>query len=133
MRLATTTTRLKNSLGFAEPTPTGGGSRRGTMARTDATPTYFPSQGWFDEYREPINDDNAYAEAAADWGVDFDGDFVFEMREMPVDDLEAAAMPDGLAAEPDRYVSEEDGDHVGYALLGLEGGECTDARLLEDP
>jgi len=103
------------------------------MARTGAATTYFPSQGWFDEYRERINDDDAYAEAAADWGVEFDGDFVFEMREMPADDLETEAMPDGLAAELDRYVSEEDGDHVGYAFLGLEGGECTDAHLLEDP
>ena len=52
------------------------------MARPDQADTetyYFPSQAWFDEYRERINADDEYAEAAADWDIDFGGDFVFEM------------------------------------------------------
>jgi putative sterol carrier protein len=104
------------------------------MSRTEVDDTetlYFPSQAWFAEYRERINDDDAYAEAASDWGTDFDGDFVFRMEEMPVEDLDTAAMPDSLAEDLERYVTEEDGSYVGHALLGLEGGKCTDARLVE--
>ncbi len=106
------------------------------MAHSDtdeAETYYFPSQAWFAEYRERINDDDEYAEAASDWGTDFDGDFVFRMEGMPVEDLDTDAMPESLAAELDRYVREEDGSHVGYAFLGLEGGKCTAAELVEDP
>jgi len=106
------------------------------MARTDtdqAETYYFPSQSWFAEYRERINADDEYAETAADWGTDFNGDFVFKMEEMPIDDLDTGAMPDSLATELDRYVQEEDGEYVGYAFLGLEAGECTAAELVEGP
>jgi putative sterol carrier protein len=99
----------------------------------DAESYYFPSQAWFSEYRERINDDAAYAEQAADWGTEFNGDFVFEMADMPVEELDTDAMPDDLAQELDRYVRAEDGSYVGYAFLGLEGGECTAARLIEGP
>lgn len=92
---------------------------------------YFPSQEWFSEYRERINENEEYAESASDWGEGFDGDFVFEMRDMPIDDLDLEAMPASLREEIETYVSEEDGEYVGYALLGLEGGKCTEARLVE--
>lgn len=100
---------------------------------TDQEPYYFPSQAWFAEYRDRINRDEEYAEAASDWGTDFNGDFVFEMTDMPVDELDTEAMPDGLATELDRYVQERDGEYVGYGFLGLEGGECTAAELVEGP
>jgi len=106
------------------------------MADTDtdrAETYYFPSQAWFAEYRDRINQDDEYAEAAADWGTDFNGDFVFEMEEMPIDDLDTDAMPDSLAADLDQYVQEAEGSYVGYAFLGLEGGECTAAELVEGP
>lgn len=92
---------------------------------------YFPSQAWFAEYRERINENDAYAEAASDWGVEFNGDFIFEMRGLPVDELDTDAMPEKLESEIDEYVTEESGEYVGYSLLGLEGGECTAAELVE--
>ncbi|WP_255152525.1 SCP2 sterol-binding domain-containing protein [Halorarius halobius] len=90
----------------------------------------FPSQAWFTEYRKRINGDDEYAEISGDWGVGFDGDFVFEMRQMPVDDIDFDALPEELAAELEEYVDRETG--TGYALLGLEGGECTSAELIAD-
>lgn len=92
---------------------------------------YFPSQAWFAEYEQRINDNDAYAEAAADWGVGFDGDFVFEMQGLPVDEFDTEAMPETLRDEIDRYVQDEGTEYVGYSYVGLEGGECTDARLIE--
>jgi putative sterol carrier protein len=92
------------------------------------TDLLFPSQAWFTEYRERINADEEYAELASDWGVDFDGDLVFEMTDMPLDDLDYDALPEEIRAELEEYVDEETG--TGYALLGLEGGECTSAEFV---
>jgi putative sterol carrier protein len=91
----------------------------------------FPSQAWFEEYQQRINDNDQYEELGSDWGIDFNGDFIFEMREMPIDDLDTGAMPEFLSEEIDTYVNDENGTHVGYAFLGLEGGKCTEARFIE--
>jgi len=65
---------------------------------------------WISAYRRLLNDNDAYAEAAAGWGVDFDGDFVLEI------------LPD------DTY----DGDPI-YFYLALRDGECLDVDVLDDP
>lgn len=100
----------------------------------DPDPLYFPSQAWFAEYYRKINADDEYAEMSQDWGVDFNGDFIFKMTHMPIEEMDVDAMPEYLQEELDKYVKETDSEgYVGYAAFGLEGGECTDARLLEDP
>ena len=72
-----------------------------------ATP--FPSERWIQEWREQLNDDEEYAEAGEGWGVGFDGDFLFHVE--ADDDL-----------PEDRYF-----------YVGLEDGECTAAREVDDP
>lgn len=89
----------------------------------------FPSQAWFDEYRQAINDDDEYGEMASDWGVGFNGDFLFVTENMPVDEIDLDAAPDEIAEEMEEFV---DGD-TGYAFVGLEGGDCTEARLVSSP
>jgi len=37
------------------------------------------SEEWIGRWRQRLNDNDAYAEAAEGWGVGFDGDFCFEM------------------------------------------------------
>jgi putative sterol carrier protein len=92
----------------------------------------FPSQAWFDEYNDGINGHEEYNEKSSGWGVDFNGDFIFKMTDMPVDSLAIDAMPEELQNEMDQYVSEDGADgHVGQAFVGLEDGECTGARLIE--
>lgn len=88
----------------------------------------FPSQAWFDEYRRRINDDDEYAETASDWGVGFDGDILFEMTDMPVDEIDLDALPDDLREQLEAYVLPGD---TGYAIMGLEAGECTRADFVE--
>jgi len=108
-------------------------SQSDSAADPDAEPVYFPSQDWFAVYKRRINEDEEYAEQGSDWGVEFNGDFIFEMRDMPIDEMDTDAMPDGLRQELDQYVSEENGTYVGHSFVGLEGGKCTDARLVESP
>jgi putative sterol carrier protein len=90
----------------------------------------FPSEAWFVEDGERINASDEYRESASDWGVGFDGDFLFVMADVPVKSVDDE-LPDDLAAEMDRYI--EDG--TGYGFLGLEAGECTRAEFVthDDP
>lgn len=69
----------------------------------------FPSIDWFEELKERLNDNETYAEQAAGYGVDFDGDYVFT--------IEAG---DGLTETVHYYV-------------GLEDGECTGVREVDSP
>lgn len=93
----------------------------------------FPSQAWFAEYERRINDDEEYADTSEGWGTDFNGDFIFEMTDMPVEEMDTDAMPEYLREELDTYVTATDGKgHVGQAYCGLEDGDCTGAYLIED-
>lgn len=72
----------------------------------------FPDQAaeWVEAYRAVLNDSEEYEEAGAEWGEDFDGSFLFEIR------------PD------DAY----EGDPV-YMYLNLVDGSCRAAEIVEDP
>ena len=87
----------------------------------------FPSQAWFDEYKNKVNEDEEYADKSEGWGVDFNGDFIFKMTDMPIDDIDVDALPGDLQDELGTYV---DGG-IGQAYVGLEDGGCTDAYLIE--
>ncbi len=94
---------------------------------------YFPSQAWFARYAETINGDELYNQMSEGWGVNFDGDIVFEMTEMPVEDLDTDAMPESLKTQLDTYMKETGAGYTGYAYLGLEDGRCTGSELVESP
>lgn len=78
----------------------------------------FPSDGWIEEWKERLNDNDEYAEAASDWGVGWNGDFVFTIE---VDDEFTDEFPDMVG----------DDNKIHY-YVGLEGGECTDSHRVED-
>lgn len=63
----------------------------------------FPSEGWIEAFGAELNANEAWVDAAGEWGVDFNGDTVF--------------------------VVEADGelDRTRYFFVGLEAGQCTDA------
>jgi putative sterol carrier protein len=91
----------------------------------------FPSQAWFAAYREALNDDETYEQASEGWGEGFNGDFVFEMRGLPVGEMDTETMPEYLQTELDAYVKETADGYVGRGYLGLGSEGCTEARLLE--
>ena len=72
----------------------------------------FPGDGdaRIREYGGLLDENEAYDEAGADWGVGFDGDFLF-------------------VVEPDDGY---DGEPVSF-FLGLEDGDCTAAYEVSDP
>ena len=69
----------------------------------------YPSQEWCDEWKLAINDDGAVAKTGKNWGVDFNGNWLFEVT--PGGGLEDTA----------------------YVYLEAAAGKCSDARMLEDP
>jgi putative sterol carrier protein len=46
---------------------------------------WFPSREWLAAYRTALNDNERYREASEGWGVDFEGDFVFEITHVPTE------------------------------------------------
>ncbi|MCX2817749.1 SCP2 sterol-binding domain-containing protein [Haladaptatus sp. F3-133] len=78
----------------------------------------FPSDGWIDEWKAQLNDNDEYAEKASDWGVGWNGDFIFTIE---VDDEAKEKFPELVG----------DNDKVQY-FIGLEGGECTGAYQVDD-
>jgi putative sterol carrier protein len=57
---------------------------------------WFPSREWLDAYQAALNDNETYQEASEGWGVDFDGDFVFEITDVPVSETTVGDLPDDL-------------------------------------
>jgi hypothetical protein len=57
---------------------------------------WFPSREWLNAYQAALNDNDTYQEASEGWGVDFDGDFVFEITDVPVSETTVEELPDDL-------------------------------------
>ncbi|MFC5972708.1 SCP2 sterol-binding domain-containing protein [Halomarina salina] len=80
----------------------------------------FPSEEWMAAWRETVNADEEYAEAAAEWGVDFDGDMVFHLTaddRLPEDRLFFVALEGGRAHETYEIDSLDDADY-GFVFRG---------------
>ena len=54
---------------------------------------YFPTEPWLQEYRDAINEDDDYAENSAGWGVDFDGRFIFQIEDVPLESYTTDDLP----------------------------------------
>jgi putative sterol carrier protein len=94
----------------------------------------FPSQAWFDQYREAITADERYSEVAASWGSGWNGDFQFTMTEIPFDRYDRDAFPPEVETLFESYVTNDESDgYTGSGYVALSEGSCSDARLLEDP
>lgn len=59
---------------------------------------WFPSREWLHTYRAALNNNETYREASEGWGVDFDGDFVFEITDIPTGTT-IADLPEDLSGE----------------------------------
>jgi putative sterol carrier protein len=69
----------------------------------------YPSQEWCDAWKTALNKDPAVAETGKNWGVGFNGNWIFQIE------------PGGGL------------DKTMYLYLEAAAGKCTDARIVEDP
>ena len=69
----------------------------------------YPSQEWCDDWKTAMNNDEAVAETGKKWGVDFNGNWLFEVT--PGAGLEKTV----------------------FVYLEAAAGKCSDARMIDDP
>jgi putative sterol carrier protein len=69
----------------------------------------YPSQEWCEQWQEALNNDPAVLETGQTWGVDFNGNWVFEI--LPGGGLEETV----------------------YLYMEASAGKCTDACIIKDP
>lgn len=58
---------------------------------------WFPSREWLAAYRERLNNNETYGEVSEEWGVDFEGDFIFEITDLPVRETTIGDLPNELS------------------------------------
>jgi putative sterol carrier protein len=69
----------------------------------------YPSQAWCDEWKKALNNTPAVQETGKNWGVEFNGNWVFQVEP-----------GDGL-------------DKTTYVYLEASAGQCTKLQLVDDP
>jgi putative sterol carrier protein len=69
----------------------------------------YPSQKWCDDWKMAMNNNEAVAETGKNWGVDFNGNWLFEVT--PGAGLEKTV----------------------FVYLEAAAGKCSDARMIDDP
>jgi putative sterol carrier protein len=79
------------------------------VSKEEKMAVLYPSNEWCEEWKTAINDSKAVQETGKNWGVDFNGNWVFEIT------------PGGGL------------DKTTYVYLEAKAGKCTDARILDDP
>lgn len=57
---------------------------------------YWPTSAWLERYRDALNDNESLTEKGAGWGVDWNGDFVFEIRDVPVQERTIGDLPEDI-------------------------------------
>jgi putative sterol carrier protein len=89
----------------------------------------YPSKEWLEEYRKMLNQSKEYKEAGKGWGVGWNGDFIFQIENIPIDKISVEDLPADQAKELKEYII----NGTSYSLIQLKDGECKGARPLKDP
>ena len=92
----------------------------------------FPTPEWLNEYVKKLNESEEFEKAGKGWGVDFNGDFIFQIEDLPVDKIDV--IPDEDLKKKMKSLMEEyaEGKTV-YTYIGLKDGKCTGARVIKSP
>lgn len=91
---------------------------------------WFPSREWLEAYQAALNDNEVYREVSEGWGVDFAGDFVFEITDVPVTETTVGDLPADLTGTLWENIETLDGPRLASLLadvppaLGDRLSEC---------
>jgi putative sterol carrier protein len=89
----------------------------------------FLTRAWLEEYRKRLNENKEYKEAGKGWGVGWNGDFIFQIENIPIDKISLKDLPADTAKELQEYVIKG----TVYSYIRLKDGECLEARPIKDP
>ena len=92
----------------------------------------FPTPEWLDEYAKRLNESKDLAEAGKGWGVGWNGDFIFQLDDLPLEKIDR--LPEGdiknyMKEMTEKYVTGK----TAYAFIQLKDGKCLGARVIKDP
>ncbi len=90
---------------------------------------FYPSKEWLEEYCRMLNQSKEYKEAGKGWGVGWNGDFIFQIENIPIDKISVENLPANLAKELKEYLI----NGTSYSFIQLKDGECKGVRPLKDP
>ncbi|WP_247007981.1 SCP2 sterol-binding domain-containing protein [Halorientalis litorea] len=57
---------------------------------------YFPTTAWLDRYQDALNEDEEFIEMSTGWASSWNGDFVFEILDLPVANHQVQDLPEEL-------------------------------------
>ncbi|UPM42875.1 SCP2 sterol-binding domain-containing protein [Halocatena salina] len=57
---------------------------------------YFPTEPWLEQYRDAINASEEVSETGADWGVGWNGEMVFHIEDLPLNDRTVGDLPEEI-------------------------------------
>ncbi|KPV63970.1 MAG: SCP-2 sterol transfer family protein [Candidatus Bathyarchaeota archaeon BA2] len=96
----------------------------------------FPSMEWMKEYCKALNASKELEEAGKGWGVGWNGDFIFQVEGIPIDNIDVEAVMKAMSkdlaislAEQMGQVSQQGG--TAYAHAKLKDGKCEGVGLLK--
>lgn len=102
---------------------------------------YFPTEPWLEQYRVAIEENESISETGADWGVGWNGAFIFQIEEMPLAEHTIDDLPEEIVAEIDEQVRSKDPGDIeslietapGEVRQGIEArdGDVHDRALAE--
>jgi len=92
----------------------------------------LPSKEWVENYAKAINESKEYEAAAKGWGIGYNGDFVFQIDEAPVEKVDQMPEGDKKKAVKDFFKEYLKGKTL-YIFMALKDGKCTGARFVKEP
>lgn len=63
-------------------------------AQPQSIEDYFPTEPWLEQYRDAINASEAVSETGEDWGVGWNGEMIFHIEDLPLNDRTVADLPE---------------------------------------
>jgi putative sterol carrier protein len=57
---------------------------------------YFPTTAWLQRYQVALDEDEELSDVAEGWGVGWNGDFVFEITDLPLEETTVGDLPEEL-------------------------------------
>jgi putative sterol carrier protein len=76
-----------------------------------------------------LNQSRDYKEAGKGWSVGWNGDFIFQIENIPVEKIAFESMPPDVSKELKEYIV----NGTVYSYIRLKDGECLEAGPIKDP
>jgi putative sterol carrier protein len=96
---------------------------------------YFPTPEWLKEYEKRLNQDKELEEMGKGWGVDWNGDFIFQLNNLPLDKTRVGDLPkellEGMPEDMLESMKDETLDRVSRGMKVMMDPDGITAETIE--